>query len=87
MLTLIISVILIWCLVKNINCKKCFTKKSERKTNNIELNDNLNIRTSSEENNISNIKDNTSITRGQLRLKDYLNAEGLQEMDNHFHDI
>jgi hypothetical protein len=70
MLTLIIIVILIWCLVKNIKCKKCFTKKSERKTNNI-----------------SNIKDNTSITRGKLRLKDYLNAEGLQEMDNHFHDI
>ena len=87
MLTLIIIVILIWCLVKNIKCKKCFTRKSKRRTNNIELNDNLNIRTSSLENNISNIKDNTSITRGQLRLKDYLNAEGLQEMDNHFHDI
>ncbi len=46
------------CLVKNIKCKKCFTKRSNSKTNNIELEEHLNIRTSSLDNNISNINDN-----------------------------
>jgi hypothetical protein len=86
MLTFVIMVILIWCLIRYIKCKQCFTKKANSKPTNIELNENLNIRTSSLENNISNIHDNLSITRGQLRLKEVLNAQGLQEMDNHFHD-
>jgi hypothetical protein len=87
MITLIITGILIWCLVRYNKCSNCFKRKTVNRNNNIELKENLNRKSSSLDNNNFELNDNSSLTKGQLRLKDVLNSQGLQDMDNHFYDI
>jgi hypothetical protein len=87
MITLVGAGILIWCLVRYNKCTNCFKRKVVNRNNNIELNENINRKSSSLDNNNFELNDNSSLTKGQLRLKDVLNSQGLQDMDNHFHDI
>ena len=87
MITLVGAGILIWCLVRYNKCTNCFKRKAVNRNNNIELNENINRKSSSLDNNNFELNDNSSLTKGQLRLKDVLNSQGLQDMDNHFHDI
>jgi hypothetical protein len=87
MITLIGAGILIWCLVRYNKCTNCFKRKAVNRNNNIGLNENINRKSSSLDNNNFELNDNSSLTKGQLRLKDVLNSQGLQDMDNHFHDI